>query len=429
MREPIEKDKCVTTKEEYINAAVSQIENDSDKQEAALELAAHIDDRIEYYKEIGFDEAQAAQKAVEQMGDPDAVAAAFSEFYPQVDVAVIVVAVIGIFILLFIIACYKFYVLGDGIIGFGIAEFLRLLCIIGLSILGKKRKNRFLCGLSIVVFLLTYPHQITMVDSICSPLVLALFCILTGDFSCLSTYGRVGNITVAPWITAATCVFYLFILSLLIAASRSVRKLHQPTYSLYNKKMYRRTDCIQKGLMAISGIIVCISLVAGFFGFFFGKHPTDPVTNDETDSFNTVVIMQSDTPCSFEEVDPADILILTPDWDFSVYVFGWTPKCYYEDIDSQIAFENIGEFVRVACSNKLEYEIDKEVVTADITKKYVYIDFLNDFSEYPIASVNQVNQSGRITVTESDWQEADSVAPICAASDSYNVVEVVINAS
>lgn len=423
MREPIEKGKCATTKEEYINAAVSQIENDSDKHEAALELAAHIDDRIEYYKEIGFDEVQAAQKAVEQMGDPDAVAAAFSEIYPQDYAANTVFAVLGIIFLLFIIACYKFYVLGDGIIGFGVSELLRLFCIIELSILGKKRKNRFLCGLSIVVFLLTYPLQIMIMDSICSPLVLALFCILTGDFSCLSTYGRVGNITAAPWITAATCVFYLFILSLLIAASRSVRKLHQPTYSLYNKKMYRRTDRIQKGLLTVSGIIVCISLVAGFFGYFFGKHPTDPVTNDETYSFNTVVIMQSDTPCSLEEVDPADVLVLSPDLDFSLYFAMWYDRGYLSDIDTRIAFEHSGEFVRVACSNKLEYEINKEVVTADITKKYVYIDFLNDSSESPF------KQSGRITVTESDWQEADSVAPICAAADSYNVVEVVINAS
>lgn len=423
MREPIEKGKGATTKEAYIKAAVGQIGKDIDKRRAAMELSAHIDDRIEYYKEIGFDEAQAAQKAVEQMGDPDAVAAAFSEIYPQDYAANTVFAVLGIIFLLFIIACYKFYVLGDGIIGFGVSELLRLFCIIELSILGKKRKNRFLCGLSIVVFLLTYPLQIMIMDSICSPLVLALFCILTGDFSCLSTYGRVGNITAAPWITAATCVFYLFILSLLIAASRSVRKLHQPTYSLYNKKMYRRTDRIQKGLLTVSGIIVCISLVAGFFGYFFGKHPTDPVTNDETYSFNTVVIMQSDTPCSLEEVDPADVLVLSPDLDFSLYFAMWYDRGYLSDIDTRIAFEHSGEFVRVACSNKLEYEINKEVVTADITKKYVYIDFLNDSSESPF------KQSGRITVTESDWQEADSVAPICAAADSYNVVEVVINAS
>ncbi|MBE6836213.1 MAG: hypothetical protein E7515_08215 [Ruminococcaceae bacterium] len=60
-------------KEEYIQEVISRIENKRAKQEVEKELSAHIDDRISYYTDAGYDEETANIKAMEHMGSPEKV--------------------------------------------------------------------------------------------------------------------------------------------------------------------------------------------------------------------------------------------------------------------------------------------------------------------------------------------------------------------
>ena len=61
-------------KEEYINEVISKIENKKARREVEKELSAHIDDRISYYTDAGWDEETANVKAMEHMGKAEDVA-------------------------------------------------------------------------------------------------------------------------------------------------------------------------------------------------------------------------------------------------------------------------------------------------------------------------------------------------------------------
>ena len=60
-------------RDEYISAVISQIQNKKARTEVERELSAHIDDRISYYTDAGWDEETANEKAMEHMGEPEKV--------------------------------------------------------------------------------------------------------------------------------------------------------------------------------------------------------------------------------------------------------------------------------------------------------------------------------------------------------------------
>ncbi len=59
--------------EEYIENILKHIQNKAFINTVRQELEGHIDDRIFYYKEIGYDENTACQKAIEHMGSADKI--------------------------------------------------------------------------------------------------------------------------------------------------------------------------------------------------------------------------------------------------------------------------------------------------------------------------------------------------------------------
>ena len=70
-------------KDEYIQEVISRIENKRAKQEVERELSAHIDDRISYYTDAGWDEETANEKAMEHMGDAQCVGTQMSKIHPS----------------------------------------------------------------------------------------------------------------------------------------------------------------------------------------------------------------------------------------------------------------------------------------------------------------------------------------------------------
>ena len=61
-------------KDEYISAVISQIQNKKARAEVEREISAHIDDRISYYTDAGWDEETANEKAMEHMGNAKDIA-------------------------------------------------------------------------------------------------------------------------------------------------------------------------------------------------------------------------------------------------------------------------------------------------------------------------------------------------------------------
>lgn len=412
-------------KDEYVIKAVSQIKNVNAKNEVSTELESHIVDRIQYYKEIGYDEETAAQKAVEHMGDPEAVSSAFCEIYPTVSVSTAVFATILVVAVVFLFNLVTFFTVDDGQMGYGISEFLTLCCFIGLSYYGKNRYSRYICILPIFAYFLTFIRYARFAiyyqdNYLCSRIILAFFCLITGDFQGLASFPNVGGITVAPWLTYITCIFYGIILFVLLASFLSACKLRNPQYGLFHKRMGRRITFLQKYILLFSAIVVCISVPVSLIGHVFCKKPVESLTNYEANlHFDNIVIVQSDTPCSFDEINLDDVLLFNSDYDFSDYIFAWWMNC---NCGANIIIDQFCDDVSVPCGNLMECTVSKETLQCQLNKKYVYIGFIKDRGAY----IDENNISAFVTISEDDWQETASVGTVCAAVDQYNCVEIVV---
>lgn len=406
-------------KENYLRDAVSLIENEADRLAVERELSLHIDERTKYYQEIGYDEETSAQKAVEQMGEPELIAPAFSKLHPKGRVWTAVLLILLLLVLLFFYWTYIIWRTSDCEIG-SVIEIPILLCFFGLSRLGKKRLNRFLCGLPMALFLLSFPQycmSCTSGGEVCSGIVMIVSCIVTGDLVCLNTFPLVGGITVAPWLTSATTALYVFFFLLLVAEFVSVCRLHEPPYSLFDKKASKVISIVQK--------TVCIGL-AVVTVLFWNPLFSVPTELPKDENYDTIVIIQSDTPCSIEEIRPEDILILEADYDLDCYIFAWwpvSPRVY-------LAYDSMWESLQLNCGNKLQYRVHKAIILPQITKDYVYITAFDSYASVVLdasGSVYLPNLHEFVTVSTEDWQKTESVDIVNIDINQYDCVEIRVN--
>lgn len=88
-------------KEEYINEVTALIKNKTVRKDVKKELEAHIDDRIKYYLDAGYDEDVSVKRAVEMMGNPTEVAKSLEKLHNNtlwiiISAASLVVFIIGL---------------------------------------------------------------------------------------------------------------------------------------------------------------------------------------------------------------------------------------------------------------------------------------------------------------------------------------------
>ena len=69
------------TREEYIESIVSQIDDKAVREEFRRELEAHLDDRIAFYTDAGYDYDYALDKAIGRMGETETVGAQMNNLY------------------------------------------------------------------------------------------------------------------------------------------------------------------------------------------------------------------------------------------------------------------------------------------------------------------------------------------------------------
>ena len=60
-------------KDEYISEVVSGVKSKSARREIAAELGSHIDELADFYLDRGYNETEAEEKAVSEMGDGEKV--------------------------------------------------------------------------------------------------------------------------------------------------------------------------------------------------------------------------------------------------------------------------------------------------------------------------------------------------------------------
>lgn len=100
---------------QYIDSVLSHIKNKAYKKDIENEITSHIEERQEYYIQTGYDENQALNNAVKQMGDPDKLGEEMNRLYKNTP------ALIFSFALLFVFAlCLIYYFIGFNFIDFAV---------------------------------------------------------------------------------------------------------------------------------------------------------------------------------------------------------------------------------------------------------------------------------------------------------------------
>lgn len=424
-------------RQEYITYALSQIDDNTVWCEIEKELSAHIDDREQYYRDIGYDDETAAQKAMEHMGSPEAAADGFSKVHKNYRrITAIIAMIMACIVILFFWFLAFGYSFVEKTMGAGISEAFFLMYIIGISVLGKRRNSRFICFAAVIDFILTYGFyfltyiisDFAHIDEFCSRIVLKLVCLLTGDFECLSGFWQVGNITVAPYLTYLSIAFYAVIFVLLILVFVSVCMLKKPTYSLRKKHFAHKMFKIQK----ITWIFLAVTmLVLPFFGTF--DEEAD-VTLKQPSRFDAVVIAQSDTPRPISEIPQEDIIVAAVDWygempemdDSILYIKGLS----YSITDNTP--EYMSDWIEKNFGNKMKYEVHRVGIQYFATKENVYIEFIRYNSTDPkykhfYNEEYSENVCQLVSDNAENWYEVESIGEISAAIDGHNQVEIAVS--
>ena len=208
------------TKKEYVEKAVSGIKNKTVRREVSEELDAHIDELIELWRRRGFDEAEAEEKAVEEMGAPEKTSEDLGRVYSR---GAAVSAVIWFALtLLFAAVLLIFGRVTTLLIVYSLKNFfpdmagweLAFLAPSTLTLaVGVKRKNPFLCAASAasaLVFIGFYGFASYLDGAFPgSPAVLTAAIMLTGRWRELPAAANAVISVNSPALCAISVVLYL----------------------------------------------------------------------------------------------------------------------------------------------------------------------------------------------------------------------------
>lgn len=404
-------------KRQYLTHVTEKINHKQAKNEIVFELDAHIDERAQFYEEIGYTEEEAFEKAVEQMGDPERVGVSLSRLHPKGIVWKILFSLLSLLWICALIFLFGFMLwfvkLGDGKVSGGWVEAIPLLSFLGLSQVAKKRDCIFLSVILPILFSVIYGLYTLFIcttngfSSLFSPLIFNFFCLITGDFKCITLLPYVGGVTVAPWLRWTSIIFYVLIYFLLISVSVSTIKLHRPPYSLFTKQAGNAVTAVEKPLCAMMMFTVLVSWIPF-------ETPSERTYFFEGPSFDSVYVLQSDTPCAIEDVKEEDVWCFGPryDWGSSIYWYGEGSS------DSRKSREI--ESLTIPCGNKMCYRVDKHIFTCYVNKPYVSVYFVDkDYGDLRTFS--------EILPEDLDWQRSETVGTVSRVYDAYNCVEVTIH--
>lgn len=410
-------------KKRYLNGVAEKISDNKMKSEIAVELDTHIDERAQFYEEIGYSEEEAFEKAVEQMGDADAVGVSLARLHPKGKAWVSVLLSVGLFILLILAwdFCFLFTV-PNGTVGSALCENILLLCFVGISRFGYKSSNVFLSCLSPIAFFLTYGlyvwffyrsnMQYTEFATLCSPSVLSIFYVCAGDFSNLQLIPYVGGVTVASWLTYVSVMCYILILILLIAVACSTSTLEAPPYSLADKRWGKRLFYIEKSVCVFLVFMIIASVI-------MWKCEDRKISKGVKAQFNYVVVLQSDTPCSLEDLQSEDCLFFSLHYDLvGDYISYWA-----YDSQEENKMHTDSKFLTFFCNTSVRYQVQKYTLECSVDKPYVSVMFVKSDHIH----IDDFDYVRRFLPETLDWQESASVGTISETVDAYNCVDVIIN--
>ena len=151
------------TKEEYIESIISQIDDKYAKLEVKNELEAHLDDRIDFYLNAGYDYEYALDKAISRMGDTETIGMQMNELHNNRRSNIFIWITTSIFCILAIAFLVSQRLPGELLDFFNLPGLIYDFAVIMFSasylLSSKHRNHRALTLNAIVVFVISFIYQ------------------------------------------------------------------------------------------------------------------------------------------------------------------------------------------------------------------------------------------------------------------------------
>lgn len=339
-------------KEEYINSVIKQIKNSRAKAEIKSELASHIEDRIEYYKDSGYTYEQACEKAIEKMGPTTQIAIQMDKLYSTKFNTVLIILLVLFYAFTIIFLPFGVFTLFEQNIGLSsLSVFKEIFIFISIIISLAIARNRY--WKSLALFQLLYfavyllPLFINNAGKIASPLVFLVNCALNGnltDFNIVMT--SYCDIYFSSFVVIQTYIFYVLLVLFILYNFFFIAKTVKNGADASVKK--HKTASVVISLIFASLMIVLI----------FAYKPSSYQTYDK------IIIYESDTKSSLDEIEEENQTVLDVNYDYSPYPY---IECW--DTDSPHITNDLELLKEFPDSPQDEY------ITADKMVKYNHIKY------------------------------------------------------
>jgi hypothetical protein len=271
-------------KDEYISEVVSGVKSKSARQEIAAELSSHIDELADFYLDRGYNETEAEEKAVSEMGDGEKIGYDMSKLHKTggIDSRLMSLLILLFNIHITIIVCWKSN--NELCIINIIIEALVILA--AYATVRSKAKQYSLGGILAVVgiYVLYFGIQNLYYPSAISTYLLYTF---KGRIDAFAILPYISNINFSFTIFFASAVFYTIMLVPMIICAVRVGKTGK-SFGAFNIRFIRKA--LKVIMSSFAGIILIIltMILVKTVTYNYPKHNL---------LLNSFAIAQSDNPC------------------------------------------------------------------------------------------------------------------------------------
>ncbi len=370
----------IMTREEYIESVVAQIEDKTARAEVAAEVAAHLDDRIAFYTDAGYDEEYALFHAIERMGDSAQYAQSLAKLHKSGNTLFNIY--LNAVLALLYIAVYVVDAGQDYLFRATIMEIWVMLSICEGLAEAVKRKNKVVPVVMLVLQTVFAAVKLATVKIDFSTRVTSAFLLTAaqlvtdGVSGCAAMFFDTPRLTVSPLLVALSVVTYVAVFALIIGVLVYIRKHTLTRCSLAQRKKEKRF-CAWFPTVTITAMCAVFAVVAASALFTANKY-------SEKDM---LVIAESDSPCDFSKwVDADDEYMLKTedgiiyyhyvpvrkDYD-SIYPYRY-PETGYDEIDAATR-----SYTETKKCGAVQYEIKHNVLTYTPQRPYAYVFAAEDY--------------------------------------------------
>ncbi len=370
------------TREEYIESAVAEIKDKQAKAEIAAEIAAHLDDRIKFYTDAGYDYDSALSQAIGRMGDGEAVSHSMSRLYKS-NFGVVSTAywfmVFGVInTALSVFATWYDYSFDSLMRIWFYAAFIMLYVIA--AAVKNSDKKLILCGLLYQTFVIATKAimiiQMGVKAALTSTFLIFIASLMSGDMQAVKTVVSSDIEIIPPDILFIISItLYLSVYGIIIAVFHFTKRTSNTHYTLRQKHIKEHT------------FRACIGLMLAVLVVFIGFTATDMAgIKDGYTERDRIIIAESDSPVDFSGEmtndklsdiayeDSTKIKINGKEVFLSIFAARNDPDNYYEYyyIDT-VGGKNTYSYMADGKIGNMKYKIMNNVLEYAPSQKYVYV--------------------------------------------------------